>query len=816
MKKLLQFALICTFGYQLSAQTNVYKEEMIESGEKAVKPEYQKSTDDYKSFLRSRAWKVGAATSSIFTNPADLDIPSIGGRVRSVLVDKTNNISLVAPSGGGLWTFNPTDGSNFNAIDDLGSFLPITDIAQDPNNPQHILVGTGDEIHNTVGNGLFESTDGGQTFSVISSTEPDGSNGYNYIRFVRFEPGSSTTLYIASGDKLYKSTNSGFAWTEVYDGSGGIRSIDFYKNNKIVISVANDGFYASATGNLNSFAKQSTGLPANVTTALISVHAANRDIAYGFFIDNDTQKGIYKTTNGGNNWIKQGDVTFSTGQAWFSVALGVHPTNPNILFAGSIGAGFSTDGGVTWNANTDFEVDFHSVHFNESAPDVAYVGYDQGFGSIDFGNSQEVTEWQVVNGQWEQVTYDKFNQIELGKKPGFNTTQIYYGDYFPEAYGDAYIEGQQDGGSFGSTANRQTRIRVGDGGSVFINKQSPNNAMASTQRGRIGKATDATTPNYTDYNNAVDGILNDHPHFITQFAGNNADGNQVYMLSNSQLKRTKDFGTTFTDIAAVDKNSDGFSSGIVAVQNAVNPVVYVVCNKHIIVVNNAATSPSASTKMDVLDQTWVWGGPLPDGNPDRVTVDPNNPYTIYVTTTRGKAYKVSALNTNSPVKEDIKGDIPDVNFNSVKALDNEANVLIAGTNVGLYFSLDAGTTWTLSNEIPHTQVTDLKYRVSDKRLFVFTYGRGAWATTIDLNVVGLADKLQSQIIVSPNPATDFVSVSSENQEIEKMIVYDVSGNEVASGVDQIVTSHLTEGTYIVHALDSQNKIIGTEKISIVK
>lgn len=814
MKRVLQVFSGILITCFLSAQTTAdYKKEMIESGEKPRQDQNLNSSSDYPSFLQARAWRTTARSSSIFKDAADLDIPSIGGRVRSVLVDRLNDISLVAPSGGGLWTFNPEDGTGFSPINDLGSFLPITDIAQDPNKPNHIVIGTGDTHHFTSGNGLFESIDGGQTFTSISSTVPDETNDFKYITFVKFLPGSSSVIYISTGEELYKTTNSGDTWTEVYYGGRGktIRSIDFYENGKVVLGVTNDGIYTSPTGELDSFEKQSTGLPSSVTTVLVSTHAANRNIAYAFFVDNRDQQGIYKTTNGGDSWTSQGDVSFAAGQAWFSVALGVHPTNPDILFAGSIGAGYSLDAGVTWNSETDFEVDFHTVHFHESDPDVVYVGYDQGFGRLDFGNFRETTEWQMVDGNWKQVTFEKFDQIELGKKDGFNTTQIYYGDYFPEAYGDAYLEGQQDGGAFGSTSNRKTRIRVGDGGSVFVNKQSPDLAMACTQRGAVNKATNATTPSYQDYQaNPINAIRGDHPHFITQFAGNNSDGNQVYMLSNSQLKRTTDFGVTFSDIATV--SGDDLKAGIVAVESAINPVVYVVGNRDVVVVNSAATSPVSSIKEDVLSQD----SPLREGNPDRVNVDPNSAYTIYVTTTGGYAYKISDLDTETPTKTNIKGDIQDVIFNSVIAINGESEVLVAGTNIGLFYSLNSGENWVLSNEIPHTQVKDLKFRDSDNRLFVFTYGRGALAVTVDVNVVGLESKEIAGIDVFPNPATDYISISTDKQQFVKTAIYDVLGNKVAEGVDKINTSQLTTGTYILHVLGEKNEIIATEKISIIK
>jgi hypothetical protein len=100
--------------------------------------------------------------------------------------------------------------------------------------------------------------------------------------------------------------------------------------------------------------------------------------------------------------------------------------------------------GSTWKKGAGLEVDFHDVHFHASNPNIAYVGYDQGLGRVDFGNYSMQWVWDGA----AYVQESQPNQIELGKKAGFNTSQIYYGDYFPASYGDAYLMGQQDGGSF--------------------------------------------------------------------------------------------------------------------------------------------------------------------------------------------------------------------------------------------------------------------------------------------------------------------------------------------------------------------------------
>lgn len=59
-----------------------------------------------------------------------------------------------------------------------------------------------------------------------------------------------------------------------------------------------------------------------------------------------TEKGIVKTTDGGNNWA-QLPSELDSREVW---ALAIHPTQPNILFAGTCPSAFykTTDAGKTW------------------------------------------------------------------------------------------------------------------------------------------------------------------------------------------------------------------------------------------------------------------------------------------------------------------------------------------------------------------------------------------------------------------------------------------------------------------------------------
>ncbi|MCG8700498.1 MAG: T9SS type A sorting domain-containing protein [Bacteroidales bacterium] len=820
MKRISATLFMAAMVLNIFAQKN-FRKEMIESGERPeqISKEFKSHPTDYKSFKRTKAWNSFKAGSSVFSNTAEVDVSIIGGRVRSSLVDKDNNIALVAPSGGGIWNFDPVDGSSFTPLDDFGSFLSITSLAQDPYNPKTILAATGDEQHSTVGNGIFKSTDGGKSFSLISSTNPDNNIDFKYIRFVKFSPNKANVIYLAAKTKLYKSTNAGASWTKVFNGRANIRSIDFLENDRVVIGVSRIGIYISEDGNADSFSlvkntipfdKDEDGRDYSMGGFVAASCASDRSICYVFYAAEDPDDGnkeighVYKSENNGQTWEEVTKPSFYVSQSFFCHTIGVHPTNPDIVIAGSVGWGYSTDGGTTWVKAAELEVDFHDVHFHSSDPNVAFIGYDQGIGRVDFSKTKEYRIW---NGS-KYVYEEQFEQKEIGKNPGFNTSQIYYGDFYPEAYGDAIIYGQQDGGCFAKVNGIERRIMVGDGGAVFINKQDPNKAFASTQSGTIRKATAALKPNYYDYKN-VTALTGTHAHWITHFEGNNADGKQVYIPQKTTIERTVDTGNTFTSIA-----QHGLSSLKIAVENKVNPVVYGVGydskdakKLKAIRISNAATS-NYSSKVVTLSDKYIKGA-------DHVNIAPDDNNTIYVANYDGDAYKFSNLNS-TPTMESINGDIPDVVFNTIIGVKNTPQFLIAGTNIGVFYSQDGGSNWYLSDEFPYTKIMDIKLRESDNRLFVFTYGRGTWASTLKLSPATVVENNKDEeISIIPNIANRTIEINAKDLAGYAVSIFNMNGSMViqTKDINLIDINSLSAGAYILH-VTGQGRILDVCKFVI--
>ena len=118
----------------------------------------------------------------------------------------------------------------------------------------------------------------------------------------------ATTLFLVGSDeRIYKSTNSGFYWTEVDSGLAQhlFLGVEFY-NSSYGIVTGEDGKVVVTTNGGTNWVSSNAGS----SGLLRGVHIFNEQNAYVV----GTPEQIYKTTNGGTNWFSD----FSGGN---SVAL---------------------------------------------------------------------------------------------------------------------------------------------------------------------------------------------------------------------------------------------------------------------------------------------------------------------------------------------------------------------------------------------------------------------------------------------------------------------------------------------------------------
>ncbi len=200
------------------------------------------------------------------------------------------------------------------------------------------------------------------------------------IHDVEALPNNPSTVYVATASGgIWKSTNKGTTWTPIFDHE----AVSTFGD--IAIAPSNPDVIWAGTGEQNN--RQSTswgngvyrstnggetwahlGLTETRHTGRVQVHPNDPDVAFVAALGNlwapSPDRGVYKTTDGGQTWQKVLYVDEMTGV----VDLVMDPTDPNTLYAaayqrmrrtwgfngGGPGSGIykTTDGGQTWRELT--------------------------------------------------------------------------------------------------------------------------------------------------------------------------------------------------------------------------------------------------------------------------------------------------------------------------------------------------------------------------------------------------------------------------------------------------------------------------------
>ncbi|MFO7613203.1 MAG: hypothetical protein R6W71_01030 [Bacteroidales bacterium] len=247
-----------------------------------------------------------------------------------------------------------------------------------------------------------------ETFSGLSFRSIGPAFMSGRIADIVVHPEKPSTWYVAVGSGgVWKTTNAGTTWTPVFDSqpsySMGCLAID-PKNHHVIWAgtgenvggrhvAYGDGIYRSEDGG-NTW--KNMGLKETRHISRILIHPDNPDVlwvaAQGPLWNKGGERGLYKTTDGGKNWVKVlGD------DEWVGATdIVMDPRDPDVLYAatwqrhrnvaaymaGGPGSGIhrSYDGGETW---TKLENGLPSSHMGKiglaisfQKPDVVYAAIE--------------------------------------------------------------------------------------------------------------------------------------------------------------------------------------------------------------------------------------------------------------------------------------------------------------------------------------------------------------------------------------------------------------------------------------------------------
>ncbi|MFN2510104.1 MAG: SBBP repeat-containing protein [Pyrinomonadaceae bacterium] len=179
------------------------------------------------------------------------------------------------------------------------------------------------------------------------------------VNGIGLDPSTANTLYAATNNGVFKSTNAAASWSLTGTGSPStapqstnVVVIDPSNPNVIYAAGAFSGVYKSVDGG-NSYAARNTGFQVPFVNALAIDPITPATLYAG------TAFGMYKTTNGGDSWVDVSNGFHTTPRVNEVV---IDPTNPAIVYVGTNSGMFkTTNGGALWTPDSSGVLSFTPI-----------------------------------------------------------------------------------------------------------------------------------------------------------------------------------------------------------------------------------------------------------------------------------------------------------------------------------------------------------------------------------------------------------------------------------------------------------------------
>lgn len=141
------------------------------------------------------------------------------GRARVLVFDPRNSSRMLSAGvSGGLWQ-SIDGGLNWTLLNDLFDNINVGALALDPSQPNVIYVGTGELYRNSEraysamgGQGLFRSTDDGQSFYPLVASQNDD---FRYVAEIVISTHNPNRLYVATNAGVFRSDNRGASFVSI-------------------------------------------------------------------------------------------------------------------------------------------------------------------------------------------------------------------------------------------------------------------------------------------------------------------------------------------------------------------------------------------------------------------------------------------------------------------------------------------------------------------------------------------------------------------------------------------------------------------------
>ncbi len=365
---------------------------------------------------------------------------NVGGRTRTLVIDKDDHQRLYTGGvAGGIWT-SKNGGLSWQAYpgnEDLAS-MSIACMTQTADGV--LLVGTGEFMAGfsygiqsaySAGNGIYRSTDRGETFEVIPVTDlgdytaPPTSLDWSFVISIAAHPTDPNLIYAGTHRGLHVSRDGGDTWerpaglTQLIT----IWDVKITSDGKDVYAAAGGGLYVSRNG--EPFENITGKNGAYESSGRTKLGVAHSDPNYVYAITTDSRgclAEVVQSKDGGYTWDRIGEgnayfdpMGFGDGscQGFYDIALAVDAFNPERIFvAGLVTWSWETNDGWRsidqyWEGNGSpyyVHPDKHDIIFDTKNPDLVYIVSDGGVArSLDASNVQPT--FQHINKNYNVTQF---------------------------------------------------------------------------------------------------------------------------------------------------------------------------------------------------------------------------------------------------------------------------------------------------------------------------------------------------------------------------------------------------------------------------
>jgi len=665
---------------------------------------------------------------------------NIGGRILALALDPTDRMTIWAGSAsGGLWksTSGGEGSSAWTKVNTGAPVVSVSAIAIDPADPDRIYIGTGElsfyqtglvgtpGARSSYGLGILRSTDGGNSWQTtdLEWTFPQ----VTAVQKIVINPMNSATLFAATSEGVYKSTDTGAHWT-VSDTNRMamdlIMSPDdtttLYASFGNLASTAAPGLYKTTDAGA-TWAQLTNGLPSSgFGRTALAVSPANPAVIYAGISNADPNNssllGLYVSTNRGGAWTAVNTTNYVFAQGWYDNVVAANPANADSVYCAGLDVYCSPNGGASLNNISDWTAGYLGVILpggSEGAP--TYVHADQHAILIDPQFRRTIyigTDGGVFKSTDAGSTF-------YGINGGLVTTQFYNGLSNSATDSTIALGGLQDNGVIeyiGSPSWR--KVAGGDGGWNAVDPGNNSILYGEYVYLAISKSTDGGSSFFSITNGLPGG--SGEANFIAPFVLSPSSPNILYAGARDVYKTTNRGASWFAPNGGANLNGTKISAiGV----SATSPDTLI-----------AATGSSASQSpvFQLFVSTnggYSWkevSDSLPQRYPTDIRFDPTNSATAYVTFSGyGTPHLFRTTNLGQSWTNVTTG--VDVPHQSVAIDPSDPVNIYAGTDLGVYYSSDAGSSWTpLGAGMDPAMILSLAVSPRNGTIRASTFGSGVY------------------------------------------------------------------------------------------